>query len=310
MATQGIHGQGGGGARVADRQLRWVDRLPAALRPYAVLARWDRPIGTWLLLFPCWWGVALAPGWPDLGLLALFALGAVAMRGAGCTINDLTDRDIDARVERTRNRPLASGALTVPDALGFLVVQLAVGLVVLLNLNRPAIALGFLAMPLVIAYPFMKRITYWPQAFLGITFNWGALVGWTAATGALGPPALLLYAAGFLWTLGYDTIYAHQDKEDDALVGVKSSALALGAASPGFIAVCYAGMVVLLAMAGAVAGMRAGFFLMLAAVALHLAWQVRRMRLDDPADCLRRFRSNRDLGLLVFVAILAGQIRL
>jgi 4-hydroxybenzoate polyprenyltransferase len=290
--------------------LSWIDRLPAALRPYAVLARWDRPIGTWLLLFPCWWGVALAPGWPDLKLLALFALGAVAMRGAGCTINDLTDRDIDARVERTRNRPLASGALTVPDALGFLVVQLAVGLVVLLNLNAPAIALGFLAMPLVIAYPFMKRITYWPQAFLGITFNWGALVGWTAATGALTAPALSLYAAGFLWTLGYDTIYAHQDKEDDALVGVKSSALALGAASPRFIAACYAGMVALLALTGALAGMRAGFFLMLVPVALHLAWQVRRMRLDDPADCLRRFRSNRDLGLLVFVAILAGQIRL
>ena len=307
MARQGFPG---GGAGIADRQLRWTDRLPTALRPYAALARWDRPIGTWLLLFPCWWGVALAPGWPDVGLLALFALGAVAMRGAGCTINDLADRDIDTRVERTRNRPLASGALTVVDALAFLIVQLAVGLVVLLNLNGPAVALGFLAMPLVLAYPFMKRITYWPQAFLGITFNWGALVGWTAATGALSAPAVVLYAAGFLWTLGYDTIYAHQDKEDDALVGVKSSALALGAASPKFIAVCYAGMIGLLALAGALAGMRAGFFLLLIPVAAHLAWQVRRMRLDDPADCLRRFRSNRDLGLLVFLAILAGQIRL
>lgn len=307
MATQGLPG---GAAPPADRQATWIDRLPAALRPYAVLARWDRPIGTWLLLFPCWWGVALAPGWPDLGLLALFALGAIAMRGAGCTINDLADRDIDARVERTRNRPLASGALSPADALAFLIVQLAVGLVVLLNLNPAAIALGFLAMPLVIAYPFMKRITFWPQAFLGITFNWGALVGWTAATGQLSAPALLLYAAGFFWTLGYDTIYAHQDKEDDALVGVKSSALALGRRTPEFVALFYGAMVALLASAGALAGMRAGFFLMLVPVVLHLGWQVLGLRIDEPADCLRRFRSNRDLGLLVFLAILAGQIRL
>ena len=306
MATQGLPG---GAAPPADRQATWIDRLPAALRPYAVLARWDRPIGTWLLLFPCWWGVALAPGWPDLGLLALLALGAIAMRGAGCTINDLADRDIDARVERTRNRPLASGALSPADALAFLIVQLAVGLVVLLNLNPAAIALGFLAMPLVIAYPFMKRITFWPQAFLGVTFNWGALVGWTAATGQLSAPALLLYAAGFFWTLGYDTIYAHQDKEDDALVGVKSSALALGRRTPEFVALFYAVMLVLLASAGALAGMRAGFFLMLVPVVLHLGWQVLGLRIDDPADCLRRFRANRDLGLLVFLAILAGQIR-
>ncbi len=307
MATQGLPG---GAAPPADRQATWIDRLPAALRPYAVLARWDRPIGTWLLLFPCWWGAALAPGWPDLGLLALFALGAIAMRGAGCTINDLADRDIDARVERTRNRPLASGALSPADALAFLVIQLAVGLVVLLNLNPAAIALGFLAMPLVIAYPFMKRITFWPQAFLGITFNWGALIGWTAATGQLSAPALLLYAAGFFWTLGYDTIYAHQDKEDDALVGVKSSALALGRRTPEFVALFYGAMVALLASAGVLAGMRAGFFLMLVPVVLHLGWQVLGLRIDEPADCLRRFRSNRDLGLLVFLAILAGQIRL
>ncbi len=308
MARQGFRGDT---APPADRQLGWVDRLlPAALRPYAVLARWDRPIGTWLLLFPCWWGTALAPGWPDIRLLALFALGAIAMRGAGCTINDLADRDIDARVERTRNRPLASGALSVPDALAFLIVQLAVGLVVLLSFNATTILLGFLAVPLVVAYPFMKRITYWPQAFLGITFNWGALVGWTAATGSLEAPALLLYLAGFFWTLGYDTIYAHQDKEDDALVGVKSSALALGRRTHRYVAVFYGAMVVLLAVAGALAGMEIGFFIMLVLVALHLAWQVLGLRINDPADCLRRFRANRDLGLLVFLAIIAGQIRL
>jgi 4-hydroxybenzoate polyprenyltransferase len=293
---------------VADRQLTWIDRIPDRLRPYAVLARWDRPIGTWLLLWPCWWAVALAPGWPDLRLLALFAIGAVALRGAGCVINDLADRDLDARVERTRNRPLASGRLSTRQALAFLGVQLLVGLLVLLSFNSFTILLGFASMPLVIAYPFMKRITWWPQAFLGLTFNWGALVGWSAVTGDLEAPALVLYVAGFLWTLGYDTIYAHQDKVDDALIGVKSSARWLGAATPRWLWIFYAGALVLIGVAGRLVGMGPGFYLLLIVAGAHLAWQVRTLDLDDPRSCLSRFRSNRQFGWLVFLALLAGKV--
>jgi 4-hydroxybenzoate polyprenyltransferase len=292
---------------VADRQLTWVDRLPDRLRPFAVLARWDRPIGTWLLLWPCWWAVALAPGWPDLRLLALFAIGAVAMRGAGCVINDLADRDLDARVERTRHRPLASGQLGVGEALAFLALQLLVGLVVLLSFNRFTILLGLASMPLVLVYPFMKRFTWWPQAFLGLTFNWGALVGWSAVTGELAAPALVLYAAGFVWTLGYDTIYAHQDKVDDALIGVKSSARRLGAATIPWLWSFYGAALALLAVAGWLADMNIGFYLVLAGAGGHLGWQVRTLDPDVPESCLARFRSNREFGLLVFVALLVGK---
>jgi 4-hydroxybenzoate polyprenyltransferase len=304
MARQGVEST----PAVADRQLSWVERLPARLRPYAVLARWDRPIGSWLLLLPCWWGVALSPGWPDPWLLGLFALGAVAMRGAGCVINDLADRDLDAKVARTRHRPLASGQLSVLQALAFLALQLLVGLAVLLALNPPTIVLALASTPLIIAYPFMKRITWWPQAFLGITFNWGALVGWSAMTGGLALPALVLYAAGFFWTLGYDTIYAHQDKEDDALVGVKSSARRLGESTPRWLWGFYATTLALLAGAGALAGMGPGFYLLLLPVAAHFVWQIRTIDLDDPASCLARFRSNRELGLLVCLALLAGKV--
>jgi 4-hydroxybenzoate polyprenyltransferase len=293
---------------VADRQLTWVDRLPERLRPFAVLARWDRPIGTWLLLCPCWWALGLAPGWPDLRALALFGLGAVAMRGAGCVVNDLADRDLDARVERTRHRPLASGRLSVAQASAFLVLQLLVGLAVLLSFNRFTVLLGLASLPLVIVYPFMKRITWWPQAVLGLTFNWGALVGWSAVTGDLAAPALVLYAAGFFWTLGYDTIYAHQDKVDDALIGVRSSARRLGAATAPWLWLFYGAALVLIAAAGWLVAMGPGFYLMLVLAGGHLAWQVRTIDLDDPASCLRRFRSNRELGLLVFVALLAGKV--
>ena len=293
---------------VADRQLTWVDRLPERLRPFAVLARWDRPIGTWLLLWPCWWALALAPGWPDLRLLALFGIGAVAMRGAGCVVNDLADRDLDARVERTRHRPLASGQLSVAQALAFLALQLLVGLVVLLNFNRFTVLLGLASMPLVIVYPLMKRITWWPQAFLGLTFNWGALVGWSAVTGDLAAPALTLYAAGFMWTLGYDTIYAHQDKVDDALIGVRSSARRLGAATMPWLWLFYGAALALIGVAGWLALMGPGFYLMLGLAGVHLAWQVRTLDLDDPASCLARFRSNREFGLLVFLALLAGKV--
>jgi 4-hydroxybenzoate polyprenyltransferase len=304
MARQGLDRT----SIVADRQLSWVDRLPERLRAFAVLARWDRPIGTWLLLWPCWWAVALAPGWPDLELLLLFALGAVAMRGAGCVINDLADRDLDARVERTRHRPLASGQLTTGQAVAFLVLQLLVGLLILFSFNRFTILLGFASMPLVIAYPFMKRITWWPQVFLGLTFNWGALVGWSAVTGDLAAPALTLYAAGFLWTLGYDTIYAHQDKVDDALIGVKSSARFLGAATPRWLWRFYAAALALIGVAGWLAATGPGFYLVLALAGTHLAWQVHTLDLDDPRSCLLRFRSNREFGALVFLALLAGKV--
>jgi 4-hydroxybenzoate polyprenyltransferase len=271
-----------------------------------VLARWDRPIGSWLLLWPCWWGTALAAPWPDPWMLALFALGAVSMRGAGCVINDLFDRDLDARVERTRNRPLASGRLSVAQALVFLALQLLVGLLVLLSFNAFTIGLAFAVMPLVLIYPLMKRITWWPQACLGLTFNWGALVGWSAVAGELAAPAVALYAAGFFWTLGYDTIYAHQDKLDDALVGIKSSARRLGDATVPWLWAFYSITLALLALAAALNGAGLLAYPALILVTLHLAWQARTLDIDDPANCLRRFRSNREVGFLVFLAILAG----
>jgi 4-hydroxybenzoate polyprenyltransferase len=304
MAKQGLDAA----PSVMDRERGWIEHLPERLRPYAVLARWDRPIGSWLLLLPGWWALALAPGLPDLRLVALFALGAVAMRGAGCVVNDLIDRDLDARVERTRQRPLASGRLGVPQALTFLALQSLVGALVLLAFNGFAVGLALASLPLIVIYPLMKRVTWWPQAFLGITFNWGALVGWAAATGELAAPALLLYAAGFFWTLGYDTIYAHQDKTDDALIGIRSTARRLGAATPRWLWGFYGVTLALLAAAGWSAGLGPGFYLLLPAVAGHFAWQIRTLELDDPRSCLRRFRSNRDLGLLVCLAILAGKV--
>jgi len=294
---------------VADRELSWMDRhLPAWLRPYGVLARWDRPIGAWLLFWPCLWGLALAPGFPSLWLTLLFLIGAFAMRGAGCTINDMTDRDLDAKVERTQNRPLASGALTLSRALLFLGAQLLVGLAVLLQLNMNAAIIALAALPLVVAYPWMKRITWWPQLFLGITFKWGALVGWTAATGALGWPAVVLYLAGIFWTLGYDTIYAHQDKADDALIGVKSTARRLGEATPRWLWGFYSVSLLLLALAGGMVGMGWLFYIGLVPVVAHFTWQVRTLDIDDPDNCLTRFRSNREAGLLVMIALLLGKI--
>jgi 4-hydroxybenzoate polyprenyltransferase len=291
---------------VADRQWSWLDWLPSWLRPYGVLARWDRPIGSWLLLWPCWWGMALATPRLDPWMLALFAIGAVSMRGAGCVINDLTDRELDAKVERTRHRPLASGRLSVTQALAFLAIQLLIGLLVVLQFNAFTIGLAFAIMPLVLIYPWMKRITWWPQACLGLTFNWGALVGWSAVTGSLSVPAVVLYAAGFFWTLGYDTIYAHQDKADDALIGIKSSARRLGAATVPWLWAFYGITLALIALAVALNGASMLIYPALALPALHFAWQIRTLDIDDPVSCLRRFRSNRELGLLVFVALLAA----
>lgn len=287
----------------------WVDRLaPAAARPYLKLMRLDRPIGTWLLLFPCWWSIALAgQPWPDLWLMALFALGATVMRGAGCTINDIADRDFDAKVARTAARPIPSGAVSLRQAFAFLVFQLLLGLTILAQLNGFAIALGLASMLLVVPYPFMKRITYWPQAWLGLTFNWGALLGWAAVTGGLAAAPVVLYVAGWFWTLGYDTIYAHQDKEDDQLVGVKSSALALGERTRPAVFAFYGVALALMATAGALADLSWPFYVLLAGGAgAQLVWQAWTLAIDDGGDCLSKFKSNRLFGWLVLAAVVAG----
>jgi 4-hydroxybenzoate polyprenyltransferase len=288
----------------------WVDRYaPAPWRPYLRLARLDRPIGTWLLLFPGWWGIALAaPKVPDWRLTALFAAGAVAMRGAGCTLNDIADRDFDARVVRTSDRPIASGAISVPRAAVFMLFELAVGAAVLFSFNRTAILLGILVLALIATYPFMKRVTYWPQFFLGLNFNWGALLGWAAARGSLDWPAALLYCGGICWTLGYDTIYAHQDKEDDALIGVKSSALALGSRTRPFLFASYAAAVAFWAGAGVLAANSWPFWFGLALAAAQLFWQAAAVDTDSPADCLAKFKSNRLTGWLLLVGIVLAHV--
>jgi 4-hydroxybenzoate polyprenyltransferase len=290
----------------------WAARYaPAALLPYIRLARLDRPIGTWLLLFPGWWAIALAAPagfWPAWRLMILFAIGAVVMRGAGCTFNDIVDRDFDAAVARTRTRPIPSGAVSVRAAAGFLVVQLTIGAAVLFSLDTLAIALGVVVLLLIATYPFMKRITYWPQFFLGLNFNWGALLGFAAATGTVGKPALLLYAGGICWTLGYDTIYAHQDKEDDVLIGVKSSALALGTATRPALFVFYALALALWTAAAATAHLAWPIWPALVLVGLHLAWQAATVRTDDPADCLAKFRANRWTGWLMLAGIVASRV--
>ena len=287
--------------------------LPPGARPYLTLARVDRPIGTWLLLLPCWWGLALAAGPAQLDPLlalwyaALFAVGAFVMRGAGCTWNDIVDRDYDSRVARTAGRPIASGTIPVRAAVIFMVAQALVGLTVLLQFNAFTIGLATASLGLVVLYPLMKRFTYWPQAWLGLTFNWGALVGWAAVTGGLDLPAVLLYLAGICWTLGYDTIYAHQDKEDDALIGVRSTALLFGAQTKRWLAVFYGATVGLLVAAGHAANLGILYHVCIAAGAAQLAWQVAALSQDDPADCLVKFRSNRWFGLTVVGAIVISQ---
>jgi len=288
----------------------WIDRwMPAAVRPYLRLMRLDRPIGTWLLLLPCWWGQALASdSWPDWKLFLLFGIGAVVMRGAGCTINDIADADFDGKVARTAARPIPSGAVSRKQAALFLVLQLLVGLAVLMQLDRAAILTGAASLFLIFTYPFMKRITYWPQAWLGLAFNWGALVSWAAVQGEIGLPALLLYAAGWFWTLGYDTIYAHQDKEDDQLIGVKSTALRLGANTGRALVLFYGMTIGLLGGAGLAAGENWPFFAMLLPALAHLGWQIRRLEIDNSPRCLALFRANRDFGWIVLAAILLGKI--
>ena len=285
----------------------WLARLPASWQPFAVLMRLDRPIGTWLLLLPGWWTIALGSGgWAtmnvhDAWVFVLFGVGAVVMRGAGCVINDLWDRDFDRAVARTKLRPLASGTVSVKQALGFLALLLLMGLVILVQLPFVAILLGILTLPLIVSYPLMKRVTWWPQFFLGITFNFGALMGWAAVTGVVSLPAVLIYIGGILWTLGYDTIYAHQDKDDDALIGVRSTARKFGAASKTWVAGFYAGAFVLMALGFLIGGVGLSGVLLLAGAA-HLVWQVRAWGMNDPASSLRFFKSNRDFGLILLMA--------
>ncbi len=298
----------GAAGRVADSTGNWVDRsAPAWTRPYLRLGRLDRPIGAWLLLLPCWWSLGLAAvraGEPvNLWYAILFFIGAFAMRGAGCTWNDIVDRDLDARVERTRSRPIPSGQVGVAGASAFLVLQALVGLAVLLQFNRFTIVVGFASLAVVAIYPFMKRITYWPQIVLGLAFSWGALMGWPAIFGKLDPPAVLLYAGAICWVIGYDTIYAHQDREDDALIGIKSTALLFGPRTKPMLAVFYAGAVILLGWSGWSAGGGLVLALGLLAFAAHLAWQIVRLDIDDPVLCLALFKSNRDAGLILFAAL-------
>jgi 4-hydroxybenzoate polyprenyltransferase len=301
-------------ARVADATGNWVDtRAPQWARPYLRLSRLDRPIGSWLLLMPCWWSAALAAGiLHEIGqlpfIIVQFFVGAFAMRGAGCTWNDITDRDLDALVERTRSRPIPAGQVSVPQAVAFLVVQALIGLAVLVQFNRFAIMTGIASLVIVAIYPFMKRITWWPQVVLGLAFSWGALMGFAVTLGRINATALLLYAGSIAWVIGYDTIYAHQDAEDDALIGVKSTARLFGARTQRALTIFYSLAVLLIGVALIPAGAGLFAWIGLLAFAAHLAWQIWRLEITDPALCLSIFKSNRDAGLLLFVGLLADAI--
>ena len=300
--------------RVADATGNWVDTLaPVWSRPYLRLARYDRPIGSWLLLMPCWWSAALAAGMSgQLTMLpawiALYFVGAFAMRGAGCTWNDNTDRDLDAKVERTRSRPIPAGQVGVKQALAFLVAQALIGLMVLLQFNRFAILTGIASLVIVAIYPFMKRITWWPQMVLGLAFSWGALMGFAVAFGRLDATALLLYAGSIAWVIAYDTIYAHQDAEDDALIGIKSTARLFADRTHLALVLFYGLAVVLIGAALVTAHAGVAAWIGLAGFAAHLGWQVHRLDTADPALCLRVFKSNRDAGLLLFAALLVDAV--
>ncbi len=316
----------------------WVYRMaPRAVRPYLKLARMDRPVGTWLLLWPALWAIMLSASIHEYGDLSitsgntaqqlaafwarlildyieivvamlLFAIGATVMRGAGCTYNDIVDRDFDAQVDRTKSRPIPAGEVSVKMAWAFLVLQCLIGLNILLLLSPTAQMLGVASLVLVAIYPFMKRITYWPQLWLGLTFNWGALMGWAAMTDDIAPAAIALYVGGVFWTLGYDTIYAHQDTEDDAMIGVKSSALALGDKTQIFVAIFYAIFLICLIGAGMLANVSNFYYIGLAFAAMHLMWQVRIVDIHDGQVCLKVFRSNIHFGWIILIAIILGQL--
>lgn len=292
----------------------WVDTsAPKSWRPYLRMMRADRPIGWWLLLLPCWQALALAGAtqgvhWRDLWLAVAFLIGAVAMRGAGCCLNDIVDRDIDGKVARTRSRPIPSGAITVRQAVVCMLGLCLVGLAVLLTMNMTAIIVAFASLFFVAIYPFMKRITYWPQLFLGLAFNWGAWVGWAAQTGEIGWPALWLWLGGICWTIFYDTIYAHQDREDDALIGVKSTALRFGENTHSWLSWFMGGAILCLGLGMLSADLSWWSLVLLGPFAAHLWLQLRMLDIEDGALCLRLFRSNRDAGLLVVAAFLLATV--
>jgi len=282
---------------------------PKSWRPYLLLMRIDRPVGSWLLLMPCWWGTAMASnGWPDAKLMAIFFLGAFIMRGAGCVFNDIVDRDFDAKVARTALRPIPSGQISVAKAFIFFNAMCLVGLVILLQLNMFTIWVGVAALLPLAVYPFMKRFVYFPQLFMGFAFNWGALLGWAAVRGELSLAPGLLYIAGIFWTLGYDTIYAHQDKDDDVIVGIKSLAVKLGELTRPWIAGFYILTVLFILSAGYVANIGWAFYPAMILPILHLVWQVRTVDFDNAKDCLSKFRLNRDFGFLVFLAFVIGNV--
>ncbi len=294
----------------------WVEHMPPRLRPWLQLMRLDRPVGTWLLFWPCVMGLLLGAAaeerrfleWRDYYYVILFAVGALVMRGAGCTFNDIIDRDIDAQVARTRGRPIPSGAITTRQALILLAGLCLIGLVILLQFSWFAVVLGAASLLLVAAYPFMKRITWWPQAWLGLTFNWGALLGFAAQTGRLDLGVAMLYAGLIFWTLGYDTIYAHQDKDDDELIGVKSTARLFGADSRKWILRFYAASFTLILAAGFTEHAGWPFAFVMLAAGAHLLWQVRTLDINSSENCLRVFRSNRDTGALIALAFLLASL--
>jgi len=289
----------------------WVDTwAPAPTRPYLRMIRADRPIGTWLLLWPCWWSTALAAvaagdAVPNLWFLALFAVGAFVMRGAGCVYNDIVDQDVDAAVARTRSRPLPSGQVSETAAKIFMLALAFTGFLVLIQFNPFTIVLGIASLGIVAIYPFMKRITHWPQAVLGLAFSWGALMGWAAVFGRLDLAPVLLYVACMAWTIGYDTIYAHQDKEDDALIGLKSTALKFGERTKPWMVLFYGVAIAGIGAAGWLAGAGPVFLFGLALGAAHLGWQIATLDVNDGDNCLKRFRSNRDFGAIIFIALVA-----
>jgi 4-hydroxybenzoate polyprenyltransferase len=291
----------------------WVDRwAPESWRPYLRLGRFDRPIGAWLLLFPCWWSQTLAQiaageTFLNFGYLVLFAIGALSMRAAGCAYNDCIDRDIDAKVHRTANRPIPSGQVSPEAALFFVAAMACIGLAVLLNFNWFTIWLAISSLLIVAAYPFAKRVIPYPQLVLGFAFSWGALVGWAAVKGSLGLPALALFTGCVFWTIGYDTIYAHQDKEDDALLGLGSTALKFGDNTVSTVGALYGLAAIFWLVAGALAGAHLVYFLAVALVFLQMSWQVATLDIDDSANCLRRFQSNRDVGVAVFLGLVADK---
>jgi 4-hydroxybenzoate polyprenyltransferase len=300
---------------VADAApLNWVDRwAPASWRPYLRLGRFDRPIGAWLLLFPCWWSQTLAQvasrePFPNFFYLSLFAVGALTMRASGCAYNDYVDRFIDSRVQRTSSRPIPSGQVTPEGALKFVVITALIGLVVLLQFNWFTVWLGIASLLIVAVYPFAKRVTSYPQIVLGLAFNWGALVGWAAEKGSLDWPAVALYVGCVFWTVGYDTIYAHQDKEDDALLGLGSTALRFGDSTVSFVGTFYGLAGLLWLTAGALAGAHLVYFLSVTLVFLQMSWQVATLDIRDPANCLWRFKSNRDVGIAVFVGLIVDML--